>query len=132
MPVDTCSFSKFFDKYTVATTGWTYNDSGGASATAGWKSARYNELAVQTCVATHSAGTDKTVVWRIEGKYNDNDRAASIYIFSKTAANPIDQIYRVTEKVKQIRLGVRLGVMVGSLAGSAVIVYAGVGRTEYR
>lgn len=125
MSIVSQSFHSLFNGDSVVTaTEYTYNSTG-------WISARSNELTLQTCVATMGVCATTGIQWRLEGKFDLLDRAASLYYVKRTEADSIDKIYRIPERVKYLRLGVKFGSVIASPLASQCIVYAGLCRSEY-
>ena len=114
-----------FDGYEVtATTNYVYNADGGTAATAGWFSARADNVLVSLRAATMTA---TSLSYRIEGRNNDYTKAGEIYSETLTAVQTIDKIINVTEKVKEIRLGAKKD---NDDDSATTVLYAGLIRTE--
>lgn len=122
----------FFTDHNCATTpGFFYNESGGTGASDGWVRVQGDHVVVQTCVATKIRYGN--VVYRIEGKFDGLDRAASIKTGIVAAAQPIDELYVVDPKIKELRVGVSVSDNgATNLVASPTSFYAGVCVTEVK
>jgi hypothetical protein len=107
----------------IATSNWTYSD---------WYRARADAIILQTCVATYSAKDSQNVIFRLEGRFDNLNRAASVYIRRKNTVETVDHVYSIPERFKELRLGVCLGTAVASGLASPCNVYAGICLSEYR
>ena len=131
MSVKTQDNHIFFQGDSIATTGWVYNSSDGNNATTGWETVDTNEVLVQIGCGTLSLSGD--LHYRIEGKFDGLNRSASINTgkFSQ-AETEVDRLVRVTDRVKELRIGAKLSAMVASVLGSPNNFYAAVCMTDYR
>uniref|UniRef100_A0A6H1ZLI6 Uncharacterized protein n=1 Tax=viral metagenome TaxID=1070528 RepID=A0A6H1ZLI6_9ZZZZ len=121
----------FFQGDSVSTTGYIYNSSEGNNATTGWINVKTDEVLIQIGCGTLLVGNG-ALQYRIEGKFDTLDRAASISVGSFAQSESIDRVSRVTSKVKQIRVGARLSTMVSTILGSPNNFYAAVCLTELK
>jgi len=119
----------FFNKVNVATKTYIYNGSSGTTATAGWVTCQDNEVVVHMEVATLNSSA--SVNYRVEGIFDGLSRPAKIYQETITTAHTIGKLINVTEKIKQIRVGVKVGVKPASPLASPVVVYSSVALTDY-
>lgn len=94
-----------FNGYSVKSTSFVYNSSGGTSTNDGWTNARSDDIAVQIAVATLNA---TSLTYRIEGRTENLNRAASLHTEEVTVAHSIDKIITISEKMKEIRIGAKI------------------------
>ena len=80
-----------------------YTDTAASTAiTDGWIPAKSNSVVVQIgCASVGNA-----LKYRIEGRYANSDRAASIHVNTITGTPSLDRFVTVTENVAEIRVGV--------------------------
>lgn len=130
MSITSQSSKAIFSGNNIATTGFIYNSSSGATATAGWLDCRSDHTVVQTCVATLTRSGN--CIYRIEGKFDSLDRAASLDVGVLAAVNTIDKIYEISEHIKYIRVGVRATIAPASPLASPCNFYAGVCLTDVK
>jgi len=71
-----------------------------------WISIKYDNVVLQCCTATLTASSMDV---RIEGRFPASNRAAEIYNYTVTAAESIDRLINITERVKEIRVGAKVG-----------------------
>ncbi len=118
---------KFFDGTNIATTGYVYNASLSNAATSGWIEAKGEYIFIQTGVSTLNASW---IEYRVEGKSDTIDRAASITVASITSAGGLDQVVTITPKFKEYRIGVRAVASAAMVVASPNNFYAGICITE--
>jgi hypothetical protein len=87
----------FHNGSAVASTNYDYGE--------GWIAAKGDDCLVAVCCATLTAST---LTYRIEGKFDTYDRATEIYSQDKTSVDSVDQLINVTERLKEIRVGVKV------------------------
>ena len=68
----------------------------------GWVSSTYNSIAAQIYVATLTASF---VTVRVEGRFDSDSRAASIYCERYTTAHTISKLINVVADVGNLRVG---------------------------
>ncbi len=130
MSIVSTSGRLFYTKYNVASTGFVYDSNGNADSDTGWQNCQADYIVVQTRLATHLRSGNLTL--RIEGKFDTMDRAASIKTAVYTAAQDIDELHVIDERLKEIRVGVKSDTVPASLLASPCYVYAGLCLTEAR
>lgn len=94
-----------YNGYNVASTNYVYTSNASTGADDGWYSCKTDHVALQVCAATLTAAS---LTYRIEGRSDTYTRPAEIYTDSITSAQSIDEIINITEKVKEVRIGVKL------------------------
>ena len=115
----------FFNGHTVtATTSYIYDETNSTATDAGAIMTKTDYSVVQIGVPSLTASC---LYYRLEGRFDTIDRWAEIYSDTITAVTTIDQLIYITEKVKEIRLGVYLG-----NDATPNIIYAGVCNSETR
>lgn len=130
MAVKSQSYRILYNKTNITASHFVYNTSKHVSATTGWFSGKYDNIAIQTRLATKiNAGTCR-FIYKVEGRFEGLNRPASIYANSITAVQNADQLITVSEKVKEIRLLAKTSRVVGSISASPCVFYAGVCLTE--
>jgi len=70
-----------------------------------WVKCKYDYTVVQSCVAT-LGGSSADI--RVEGRFPASNRAASIYSYHVTAAESVDRVINISEKLAEIRVGVKV------------------------
>jgi len=70
-----------------------------------WLPCKYDYAVVQSCIAT-LGGASADI--RIEGRFPASNRAASVYSYHVTAAESIDRLINISEKLAEIRIGVKV------------------------
>ena len=125
MAIITSTGRVFYTKYdVVATPSYVYTSNASTGAEDGWIAAKADNNGVAISVATLTASR---LMYRIEGRFDTYNRPIEIYSKTKTAVDSIDQFIRVTEQVKQLRIGVRV-----SSNASPNIIYAGLAQANSR
>lgn len=132
MAVQSQSTHVWYNKTTVTASHFIYNSTKYVSATTGWINAKYDHVNVQCRLASKANANTVGFIYRVEGKFDQLDRPASIYCNKITAVQPIDQLITVTPKVKQIRLAVKTSRTVASVTASPCTFYGGVCFTEVK
>jgi len=120
----------FFTKYDVEASHFVYDSTGGVSSDTGWIDAKADKIIIQSRVATYNSG--KSLVFRVEGKFDAVDRPASIYTKVIASSQNVDTFYSVPEIVKSYRVGVKLQDQISSPLGSPCLFYAGICVTEVK
>ena len=131
MSIISNSGRNFFTAYSVLATpntGYVYNSSGSTDADDGWIACKSDEVCIAFAAATLTATTLQV---RIEGRFDTYDRSASIHAEDITTAQTISKLYRVTEKVKEVRVGVKTDAD-NILVASPNIFYAGICLSEVK
>lgn len=105
MPITTISGKSLFSSYPVESSTYVYTKNASTGADDGWVSARAVNVAVQVRCGTLNATSLK---YRIEGRSDTYTKACDIYNASITAAQDIDTIINIAERVKEIRVGARI------------------------
>lgn len=105
MSITTQYARTIYDGYDVASTNYVYTSNGSTGADDGWYICKTDHVAIQVCAATMNTAS---LTYRIEGRSDTYTRPAEIFSESITSAQSIDKIINVTEKVKEVRVGVRL------------------------
>ena len=114
-----------FDGHDVtATSGYIYNSSNATSPTAGAVNSKYDYNLIQIGVPALAASI---LYYRIEGKFDAMDRWGEIGSGSVLATTDIDFFVSVTEKVKELRLGLKVG-----NSATPNTIYAGLCNVEVR
>jgi hypothetical protein len=126
MTIQSQSARVVWDGTNIATTNMIYNADSGKAATSGWFEIKSDHVVLQVCVATLTA---TTLTYRVEGRFDTFNRAASIYTENVTSAYSIDKLIEISEKVKEIRVGAKVD-NVASLAIANNIFYAGLVLTD--
>jgi len=115
----------FFSQYNaVATPSYVYTSAAATGSEDGWIAAKADNNGVAICVATLTASY---LYYRIEGRFDTYGRPIEIYSKTKTSADSIDQFIRITEQVKELRIGVRT-----DSNASPNYFYAGLAQAESR
>jgi len=126
-----CFGRKLFDGYLVASSNFVYTSNASADVDDGWVSARADNVTIQVCAATLNAITGPPLFYRIEGRDENNiNRAASIYLATIGSSQSIDQLIVVSEKMREIRIGVKLTSVPASPLASPNYFYAGINCAE--
>ena len=129
MSVQTQNVRTFFIGDNIATTNYIYNSDNENTAAAGWVRCAANEVVCQVGCATKLAAGN--LEYRIEGKFNTLDRAASLATGSFSTAESVDRLINIDKRIEEIRVGVRLGTMVSTPVASPTNFYSGVCLTSY-
>jgi len=95
----------FFTACNVASTGYIYTSAGASGANDGWITSKSDYTILAYCCATLSASS---LTFRVEGRWADYNRPVEIYVASVNTINDIDQVLTLTEKLKEIRVGVKV------------------------
>ena len=123
---------KFFNGYNIASTNFIYTANASAGADDGWISCKTDHVGVQVCAATIDADVAGTLTYRIEGRAETIDRAASINAGEFTSAGTIDTLISISPKMKEIRCGVKMSVLGSDVTASPNNFYAGVFMSEVK
>lgn len=113
----------FFNGDAIASTNYVYSSSNLGSSEEGWTSMKADWVNVAMCVSTLTASK---LDYRIEGKFDTYNRAVEILTASVRTAHDIDQLITVSEKLKEIRIGVK----VDDASATPNNFYAGICLTE--
>jgi len=115
----------FFEGHTVtATSNYVYNSLNATADSSGKITTKTDYTVVQIGVPELAASA---LSYRIEGKFDRLDRWAEIYTGSVTATTTIDTLITVTEKVKELRMGVKV-----DNNSTPNVLWAGICNTEVR
>ena len=120
---------KFFDGYNVASSNFVYTANGSTGADDGWIAAKGENVVIQVCLATLQS-TAASLIYRIEGRFDTVNRAASIYSDKLESTCEIDNIINIVERVKEIRVGARISDVPASPVASPTNFYAGICISE--
>jgi len=104
MSVTSQAGRSLFSNYTVTATGFVYNDSGSKAATSGWITCKSDHVIVQVGAPTLNASA---LTYRIEGRFDSLNRAASVLASKLTSPTSIDILHNIDKKFKEIRVGVK-------------------------
>ena len=118
-----------YNSYNVtASSNFVYTNAGAVGDDDGWIPAKADEVVVQVNIATLTA---TTFSYRIEGRSDTYTRTCDIYSEDVTSAMTIDKVINVTERVKEIRIGVKTDGDNDAVA-SPNNFHAGLILTEYK
>ena len=123
---------KFFTAYNIASTNFVYTSNASAGADDGWITSKADHVGVQVCTATLDSDVSATLTYRIEGRAETIDRAASINVGEVTANQSIDTLIDIDERMKELRVGVKVSAVAASPTASPNAFYAGIFLTEVR
>uniref|UniRef100_A0A6M3JZY6 Uncharacterized protein n=1 Tax=viral metagenome TaxID=1070528 RepID=A0A6M3JZY6_9ZZZZ len=129
MPVLSHTRRVVFSGQNLATTGYIYNSNASPGTNDGWYNSKYDAVTVQLGCATL---TSKTVVFRIEGRYNDSGRVASLYNTTISVGGSMDKVTTVSFRTNEVRIGAKLDSMVSTPLASPHNIYANIQFTDYR
>ncbi len=134
MSINTQPGRVVFSGQNIATTGMSY---GGANAqraitagselvaaSIGWENSNYDHAVVQLGVATMTRTGN--IVFRIEGRFPNLNRPASILATLFSGVESRDRVINVVGKMKELRISVLSTVMPASPVASPCNVYAGI------
>ena len=131
MVVRSQSVISIYTKCNVSASHFIYDDTKAVGANVGWVESRAEDVTVQCRVATKTNAAAKYLIYRVEGRFDTNSRAASIYCNRVSAKQNMDQLIYVNERVRQIRVAAKMSAKPASPLASPCIFYAGVCLTEY-
>ncbi len=123
---------KFFDGYNVASTNFVYTANASTGADDGWISCKADYVGVQVCAATLDSDVAPTLTYRVEGRAETINRAASINVGEFSSAENIDTLITITPKMKEIRVGVKVSSVASDTSASYNSFYAGIFMSEDR
>jgi hypothetical protein len=127
MAVTAQSGRTLFSGTNIATANYIYNASLSTAATSGWVSCRADTTVVEVCIATLNAAAFS---YRIEGKFNPLDRAASVYADEISSAQEIGQLVNISQRLSYIRVGAKIDTAPASPLASPNNFYCGILNTE--
>jgi hypothetical protein len=107
----------FHNGSAVASTNYDYGE--------GWLTAKADNCLIAVCCATLTASL---LDYRIEGRFDTYNRAVELHNATTAAIHTIDQAINITEKVKEIRVGVK----VDDASATPNVFYAGLCLTEQK
>jgi len=115
----------FYEGHNVtATTSFIYDNTNATGVNAGAITTKTDHSVIQIGVPELSASC---LYYRVEGRFDTINRWAEVYSSTVTATTTIDELITVTEKVKELRVGVKAG-----NEATPNTVYAGICNTEVR
>ena len=101
-----------FSGLDITATGYIYNITASKNSEAGWHNSKYTDCVIQIGLATMA----KPVRYRVEGRFSDENRAASISV-GNISGNNIDKFIAVdTIRTPQVRVGVGVATEIASPA----------------
>jgi len=107
---------------------YTYTETGDTDIDSGWHNAKYTD-----CVVQIGAGTlTNPIFYRVEGRFTNSDRNASIAVGNISAAN-IDKLIAVGNlKTPEVRVGVMVATPAASPTDAPHTVYCKLLFTDQR
>ena len=96
---------------TVSTSGCVYNSAGESGAEDGWINSQYDDVYLQVAIGTL---TSSKLLYQVEGRFDGLNRPVKLYNASVTAATD-DALVTISEKVKEIRVGVKVDAVASPL-----------------
>lgn len=108
----------------TATTNFIYNANESTAATSGWIAAKADYIDVHCECASLAASA---LTYRIEGRFDGLNRAASLHCQTVTASDTIGRIHNISNHIKEVRIGVK-----AMNSASPNNFYAGIVLTEVK
>jgi len=102
-----------YNGYKVASTSFVYDSDGGTGASDGWVLSKYDDVVLQVALGTLTSGK---VLYQVEGRFDGLNRPALVYTASMTATTTIDGLVELSQKVKEIRVGVKADTIASPLS----------------